>query len=74
MVRVSSAVMVDVNGVTTNSVGSPGVTVIVWIPQTSPKQDEMDTVPIRSGVNNPLLPMLPEEAAHDIGGAWTIAW
>ena len=68
MVSVSSAVMVAERGVTTSSVGAPGVTVTVCVPQTSPKQAEMECVPVVLGVYKPFEPMLPAEAYHSTGG------
>lgn len=38
MVNVSSAVIVDERGETSSVSGAPAVTVIVWVPQTRPKQ------------------------------------
>ena len=49
--------------------GAPGVTVMFCVPQTRPKHDVMVVTPAVVGVNNPLLPMFPEEDDHVIGGA-----
>ena len=69
MVKVSSAVMVAVKGVTMRSTGAPGVTVMFCEPHTRPKHDVMVVTPAVVGVNSPLLPMLPEVDDHVIGGA-----